>query len=474
MKKNGIFLLILIVLLASGIRFYKAGSESIWFDEYWSYQCADQGNIAEVVKEVSKTENSPPLYHIVLHFWNNIFQPTVINMRMLSVLFGVLTVYGIYLLSCKLIGVRAGLMCSFLMAISPYSIWYSQEIRMYILVLLLCIYSTYQFVMCLHERRKTNLFLYFLSSLAGLYTHYYFIFVLFFHIIYLVILLDGKKFSFKHARGFLISYLFLAILFLPWLLTVRNNAPLNSISWIESPNLLTLFRIFGHLSTGTFDHFPPIGIKVFGTLLFCGLFIFGAFSHDIRQGKEKKLLYVLGLIIPICSALIISILWKPMVYEGKRYLIITLPFFYMGVSAGWVRLKGRLLKGIVLITLVGFSAISLYYLYEFPQKRNWREVSSYISAHSQIGDVISSPQVDAGLLEFYGTGHTVPTNFPKTLSDNTLKKTLAGNKRLWLVLISKETTELERHLNFLYRRRESFASCSSIGHIAKLQLYDLE
>ena len=95
----------------------------------------------------------PPGYYLLLHLWTRLFGPGVGSVRLLSVLIGTATVPLLYLagkrlpdrrgpllyLAGKRLLGRSGalLVAVALLALSPFHIYYSQEVRMYGLVTLL-------------------------------------------------------------------------------------------------------------------------------------------------------------------------------------------------------------------------------------------------------------------------------------------------------------------------------------------------
>ncbi|MBW3020010.1 glycosyltransferase family 39 protein, partial [Candidatus Woesearchaeota archaeon] len=150
MKVNKVLLLIL--LLSFLLRVWGI-NEPIWVDEAISLNYAQQ----PLMKGIELTLNDVhlPIHNIMLHFWPG---DSLISARMLSVLFGVLTVFMIYLIAKELFDEKTGLIASFLYSLSTLAIYYSQEARVYSLLTFAVCLSMYFLI-------KENKSGYFISTL---------------------------------------------------------------------------------------------------------------------------------------------------------------------------------------------------------------------------------------------------------------------------------------------------------------------
>lgn len=116
----------------------------------------------------------PPLYYELLHFWMRLFGTSELAIRSLSAFAGVLIIPIGYLIVRKIAGLRAAILASFVLALAPFLIRYSQEARMYGLLglfLLLALYAVTEIAE--RPKRTWPYVLYTLSIAAGLYTHYF-------------------------------------------------------------------------------------------------------------------------------------------------------------------------------------------------------------------------------------------------------------------------------------------------------------
>ena len=185
MKKVVLFGLILVLLLALGLRLYGLSRESYWNDEAFSVHHAGQKSVSEVNMFVSQTEAVPSGYYILLHYWMKLFGNSEVATRLLSVVFGSVSVLVLFLIVQRLFDANVALLSSFFMAISMLEVLYSQEARVYILFTFLVLLSVYFFVRIYQNRgmlwcRGKWWYLgYFVSLVLALYVNYVGLFVIF-------------------------------------------------------------------------------------------------------------------------------------------------------------------------------------------------------------------------------------------------------------------------------------------------------
>src|SRR3989338_8542208 len=114
-------------------------NQSFWLDE--AAQMIESSRPFSLQFALS-SDFHPPLYHLLLHFWVY-FGNSETFARIPSVVMGVLSVYFIYKVA-RLLNIKRGLIPAvFLLSLSPYHIYYSQEVRPYMLFALLSLASVY-------------------------------------------------------------------------------------------------------------------------------------------------------------------------------------------------------------------------------------------------------------------------------------------------------------------------------------------
>jgi predicted membrane-bound mannosyltransferase len=115
---------LLSLLLAFGLRLYRLGYQSIWWDEGYSINISAKSLMGIV--DITAVDIHPPFYYWLLHFWMPVVGKSEFSVRFLSLIFGVLTVVLVYRLGLRLLGRNGAFLIAFLASTSPFLITYSQ------------------------------------------------------------------------------------------------------------------------------------------------------------------------------------------------------------------------------------------------------------------------------------------------------------------------------------------------------------
>lgn len=116
--------------------------DGLWLDEAYSYYVASQSFPFGIISKLYHEDFHAPLYFFILHFWMKIFGTNDIVLRILSVIISLLSVIAVYFLGKETgatktgvitCGRKTGVVAAVLLAVSAFSVFYSQEVRFYIL-----------------------------------------------------------------------------------------------------------------------------------------------------------------------------------------------------------------------------------------------------------------------------------------------------------------------------------------------------
>ncbi len=121
-----------IVAVAVGLRGYRLGRLSFWYDEVVTMRLAQAGSPAALIDQLFRIDATrAPLHPLLLEAWIGVFGSSEAAARALSVLCGVATVLLVFDIGRAALGARVGLWSAWLAALSPALIVYSREARMY-------------------------------------------------------------------------------------------------------------------------------------------------------------------------------------------------------------------------------------------------------------------------------------------------------------------------------------------------------
>jgi hypothetical protein len=135
-SKSGWLWLAGITLIGALLRLYSLSRQSMWLDEIWSLHDAKAFGSGGL-KALAAADQVAPLHAITLWLATLIGGESAVALRMPSVLAGIATIPATWLAAVRLFGSHRGaLVSAAFVAISPFAIWYSQEARMYALLLL--------------------------------------------------------------------------------------------------------------------------------------------------------------------------------------------------------------------------------------------------------------------------------------------------------------------------------------------------
>ena len=403
-------LLAAITLIALGLRTWRLGGESAWWDEIASLQYLNAPTLADfLARERSTDPPMTPVYFVLEYGWSHIAGTSVASMRLLSVFLGLLTIQALYLLARKLYGSGAGLFAALLLALSLLHVYYSQEIRVYSLVLLLSLLSMYAFTAFLERGRLAWCAANALANALLVFTHLFAVQLLAVQACFLVL---------RHARK--------TRLLLPWfagaavigaalalLVSHINTAALGSAaSWMVKPGLRDI-AMFGLVFAGgrasnenPAAHLPTgvsldIVLAAILLLLITGFAIrsWTSFPRKRESSGPHLALLLLWLVLPPAILLVASYIWRPcFVY---RYVLFSALPVYLLAGAALAGIDRAWLRRVLLAAIVALYAHQLSALAIGPFRPDWQSVSRYLESNTAPRDeVLVFQDINQIALEF--------------------------------------------------------------------------
>lgn len=370
-------LLLAVLAVAVLLRIYGLGKDGFWFDEASTMLLADRD--AASVIELCSNNNSPPLYHLTLHFWLSGGRG-VVWVRLLSLAFGVATVGVVWRLGNRLAGYPAGLYGALFIALSPVHVAYSQEARMYAMAGFWVAASFLSLWSWCRDRSAGWMACYAICTVAAMYTHLFCLLILPAQAAF-VLLFSGLPARTK--TWWIVCQVCVFVLFVPWVVVIaRQLGRISEDFWLGQITPRAFLSLWPYLGTGGDfgNHYVLAAVLNIPLLL---LLCAGAIAL-FRKSSRSAWFVVAWLIVPVLLAGILGLflpLWL------NRYLLIVSPAYALLMGSA-IATQGRRMRTLLLILVVLILSVSLHYQYVFVSKTQVVPAVSYIEEHFRPGDCI--------------------------------------------------------------------------------------
>ncbi len=450
----GMWPLLLIILLGTALRFFHLGAQSLWYDEAFSLASADRLSLGQLLTNQGG-DIHPPLYYLLLRIWIRVIGINDFTTRMISLWAGVLTIPLIYVTGRKLFDHPTGLWAALFFAVFPFHIYFAQEARMYTLLTLLTILSLWLFLQAIEGGRPLVWAAYWLCLVFGVYTHYFFAFVILVYYLYLI--LNWRKYRHLWLSMIITGGLLIPVFLTQAVIVLQKFATVLAPSyWLGRPHPLAFFTT---LYFFVVSYTVPIWLNPIGLFILLAILVVGLYEQLRMRGRDSylshRLLLVLGAFLPIVIVLIIS-QFKPIFLE--RTLISCTPFLVL-LLADRVR-TSRWHSPIPYLSLVLaiVVVISLYRYYFDPTTRKppLREAAQQVAAsfrpedmvlHTSVGSFLPflfyEPPSEHYLLWGDPDPHLPASAYEAFGGRIVSREIIDGQRRLWLVVMLDHSTEYQ-------------------------------
>ena len=356
--------LVAVIVIYVAVRLWGLTKSCLWFDEIFSVHAAEHA-WNELCRFVALDLIHPPLFYVLLKVWIAIGGEGLLWLRLLPVALSIVAVVPFVLLCNELkIAFWPRTLALFLLATNGSLIKYSQEVRMYSLLMCLSLFSMWLFVRFLN--RSVGIFALTIVNLLMVYTHYFG---------WLVIAAQVVAVAFwKRDKAIKMAAMIGAVFvgFLPWLVAVRNAAAAGSslgqnIGWMDRPSfnvlaqtVLDLIEPFYYQASSialASDYRVSVPLSLIVAMILAVRFSAG--FGETGEAKDRNKVLLALICVPILFALIASWL-LPYSIWGTRHLIVVFVSFTLlisvalaSVETGWLR-TGALTLVILFTGFAGF------------------------------------------------------------------------------------------------------------------------
>ena len=386
-------------ILGAILRAYQLSTKSIWCDEAFSILLA-RNPISKIFNYLFHSSNQKffgtPVYchdtthALLLKLWS-IFGSDIFAARLLSAVFGALSIFMIYQVARLLADKKTSLISALLVTISPFYIQFSQTARMYTLTLFFGTASIFFFLKILKGSGKFNWNWpgYIFTTTLNIYLHPFGVIMLLIQNLY--ILIQRRKIT-KSTKKWLISQGFVGIFIVPYLILWLRQMIIHSGGlYLETPSFklpfISLAAFFYNLALGNLS---PSGesliIIIFTIVAYGACFTLGT-AFFYKEKTEPLFLYF-WLFIPI--ALIMPLGFKSLSFGGARQLIQFTPPFYILVAYGLtkIEIKSSKIFAVLLVVFITISILSLINWYKIDDNYGLREGAQLIKDRPQKNDFV--------------------------------------------------------------------------------------
>lgn len=346
----------------------------MWYDEGHSILVAVQQFPFGIDNFLfTKDFQHTPFYFYFLHFWLKIFGTSEILLRFSSVIFGVATIPLTYIVAKKLYknDKIVGIISAILVAVSPLMIYYSIEVRMYMMVTFLAVLSmNYLLDFDAKGDKKSLIKLLVTNTLIPYLLIGGIVFNIGQAIAYTLYLFLAQKEETEKIRKYLTYRVYQLILLVPYFIIAiyyayqRSKFIMFHIPSFQFINFVGNVQNFFGAKVGMlfWTQYLPIMIDF---LFFVSVVIPIVYfiCALIRAFKEKDAkLYMTFLMITIAYVIILISCMLKVIVLVPRYIIFIVPILMILAAVGFSKLK----KWHIAIFLIAFTGFSCYYIFKDP------------------------------------------------------------------------------------------------------------
>jgi len=399
----------------------------------WSDEMASIGHarvaLADLPDEMVRADTHPPLYYLLLWFWYRLGKGDV-WLRLLSLALGLSTVLAVYVAARMLGGPRWATASGALAALSPGLIWPSQEVRSYVLGILLVVVS---YALLVRVLRGGALWLWIalgLSEMGAVLSFYFALLPLIpanAYLLWLGIVQQARQGSSRLLRGWGTSVLAAMCLFALWApfflqqlshvgADTGHVEPLQAVRkmvW-ETASVTPLDAVNSLIERLGVSQSSSMTIVIaLGALGI--LWLANRRCRVIEWTKEQKqgvlLAGAMALGTTVLAPLIVLAFGVTGQWLRSRYFVVIDGLGALVAGGLIASMRPRALglgAGVALCVLLAASLPELAY----QKKEPWKEAAVWIDRHVAKGDCMIGVQGDTGGYAYYGHSKTPRYDLP--------------------------------------------------------------
>lgn len=350
---------------------------NVWEDETYSLHTSSN-SLPIVISQSYNFEGQPPVYFVLLALWR-LINPGIFFARIFSLLLIAFSAIIFYRLVRLISGNDSSRWLVIIFLLNPFTLWAALEIRTYALLIFLSSASIYYFFRYYIDNKIKYLYFFLAICIIGIYTQYFFAFLVF-ALAFSILLLKGWKMFFK-----ICLYLIPVVLvFLPNLFFVNNQLALSQSQKFD-------YSIFSRLSAVLHtpqDFMLALNIVPFGLVtrwviktIFAALMIYAYFKlfkkFKVQGNTHLERINLILISISVLIILYSAAVAITSVRYNNKYMAIVFPLFMLLFSIFKIHssIYRKLIFGIISL----YFAVVLALNYKYPIKYyDFKSIAKYI------------------------------------------------------------------------------------------------
>ncbi len=361
--------LLAILILAIVVRLPFLCTRPMWFDEAYTWKLTNRFSWSEMICRTANDVH-PPLDYLLSRLWQCLAGDSLIALRLPAMMYGALTILFVFAFaqyatvganakSATSLSIWAGGLCALLVN----HVRWSQEARMYSLLVLLVVASSYFLWRCLcgAHSKKRDLVGYICTASLMLYVHNFGVFYYACQVAYVVSQMFAPNASLpvkNWRRCFLLAGTPF-ILYLPWLpVLIHQIGLVREGYWIPDVSFVRAFLVFPELMVAP-DLFVDASSIV---LILLGVVFFGTVAFACWQGNAFEKYLGFMILCPFILAIVVSVSLTPVLWP--RYLLGGMVLFPLLVVSMTIRLLKSRTALIYLSMLAGLLVANVWFHFQ--------------------------------------------------------------------------------------------------------------
>ena len=487
MNRKDAKFLVTLVLASLALRIFKIGSQSLWVDEIITLgKSIPKPGLT--IWDYLKYNIQGPLHALVVYCIHFVSTSDA-WLRLPSAVAGAASVYYFYRWTEIWLGKPIARLAAVMLAVHPFHIQYSQEVRAYSFLVFFVTFSGYYFHRMLVRETRKEIAPYVLGMGFAALSNFSAAFI---YAVQSIIYVVRRGFSAQRLLRWILVSLAILVAISPWvyriyvvidvpkLVTPVKPGELSeeerlrggtTITPSAVPYLLYTYSVgttLGpstrelHTQTTVASVLKEHGLWVIWVAVVFGFLFVSGFWSLLRGGGARPAQAALYIFVPLI--LLLALCWQNAKAFNARYLLVSLPVYVCVVSAGLRSLPGIFRKPLtVLVFLTLLISLGNYYFNPRYAKEDVRGAARYVSANIRESECVLAPTVGEVFQYYFKKRNPVyvinaPAGTPPAVLDERLARTMGKCDVVWYVR-SREwdndpSGELSLALGRIYKETE--------------------